>query len=71
MMNRKICERCYTKRFSDASNFPNLFGRDWDKAKIVNCPPIHVTQEYCDVHKIDGPLPENCPYVLEHIVNAK
>jgi hypothetical protein len=62
-MVKKICERCYVKRYH--SDGKKWLSDDW-KNKTLDCMP---NLEGKLSYKFSS-LPPDCPYVLEHTVNA-
>jgi hypothetical protein len=66
MLNNKICRRCYNKRYTMAY----LFITDWEYGYVI-CPPnkSQVPMVAARTWIKDEP-PSNCPYLLEHVINA-
>lgn len=87
MLNKEVCYKCWEHWISAERNFPVAFNYDgvfearWG-VDLIWCPvragSIHISRMSKDGSKVFGgnlatidPVPEECPYVLEHTVQCK
>ena len=70
-MNYLICRRCFSFEYPLAGYIMPIeqrlqaFDRAWNEMKICEC-PYDATQEW--MISILEPPPNECPYILEHII---
>lgn len=76
MLNRRLCRRCL-KAWWEGNKIGKYFLKEFDKAwKKGKCTcTLMFFEDYdtlwtCSPLGINEPPPENCPYTLEHVINA-
>jgi len=81
MLNKEICLQCYQQHFSwGKENVTAYFERNWN-SKILYCMTRegmfgirqgHFEEDMANIEKAFAALPaSDCPYILEHTVNAQ
>ena len=75
MLNKELCKRCWEHGKADNLNgfgWAQIDEEDWKNKKIVVCSLRYAALlPHPTIIKTTEPPPDNCPYLLEHIVDVK
>ncbi len=69
MLNKDICQRCYFNAVGESFGNHCIFNVNWVESEVVACVAVSSkTKPIFGVWSIYKDPPEECPYVLEHLL---
>jgi len=67
MLNKECCKKCHKNRLGEWDEIDDV---DWRQGEIF-CPDDNVELREVYGGKITEPPPDDCPFILEHILTKE